>query len=210
MSDRFDRRAIADPAQIRLLSSAVRQELVDTLAALGGEASVAALAEELGRPADGLYYHLRALVRGGLLREVPSDGGGERAYRFAGEGDAPLRLAYRLGAQGNQAELAIFARSLLQIAGRDFDEALHGENVTTEGPGRELWASRNKGWLSPADIAEVNALLERLSALTSQPKRPGRDRLMSCAFVLAPVSPRPKRRTAAGTPSPKARTPSGQ
>lgn len=196
MSDGFDRRAIADPAQIRLLSSAVRQELVDTLAALGGEASVAALAEELGRPADGLYYHLRALVRGGLLREVASEGGGERVYRFAGQGDAPLRLAYRLGPQGNQAELAVFARSLLQIAGRDFEEALHGENVETEGPRRELWASRNKGWMSIADIAEANRLLERLSALTSQPKQPGRDRLISCAFVLAPVSPRPKRRSA--------------
>lgn len=210
MSDGFDRRAIAAPAQIRLLSSAVRQELVDTLAALGGEASVAMLAEELGRPADGLYYHLRALVRGGLLREVASELGGERVYRFAGQGDAPLRLAYRLGPQGNQAELALFARSLLQIAGRDFDEALHGEQVATEGPGRELWASRNKGWLSPADIAEANALLERLSALTSQPKQPGRDRLISCAFVLAPVNPRPKRRSAAAPSSPKDRTPIGQ
>src|SRR5690606_5699563 len=131
-------------------------------AALGGEASVATLAQELGRPADGLYYHVRALVRGGLLRAVGDGEGGERVYRLAGDGDTPLRLAYRVGPRGNQAELAVFARSLLQIAGRDFEAALHSEGVAVEGPCRELWASRNKGWLSPADLAEANALLERL------------------------------------------------
>ena len=197
MAKTFDGRAVADPAQIRLLSSPVRQELVDTLAALGGEASVAALAEQLGRPADGLYYHLRALVRGGLVREVAHTDGDQRRYRLAGEGGAPLRLAYDVGPQGNVEELGAFARGLLQIAGRDFEDALRTEGVAVDGPRRELWTSRNKGWLSLDDLAEVNALLERLSALTSQPKAPGRERLMSCAFVLAPVNPRPKRRSPA-------------
>jgi hypothetical protein len=171
----------------------VRQEIVDTLASVGGEASVAALAEQLGRPADGLYYHLRALVRGQLVQEVTA-GTDERRYRLAGEGDAPLRLAYDLETQGNAKELAVFARGLLQIAGRDFGEALQTDGVAIGGPRRELWASRNKGWLSTDDLEEVNALLERLSILTSQPKAPRRERLMSCAFVLAPVNPRPKRR----------------
>lgn len=200
MTRNFDRRAVADPAQIRLLSSPVRQEVVDTLAALGGEASVAALAEQLGRPADGLYYHLRALVQGGLVEEVAD--GDERRYRLAGEGDAPLRLAYDLGPSGNVSELGVFTRGLLQITGRDFDEALRTEGVVVEGPRRELWASRNKGWLSADDLEEVNALLERLSVLTSRPRAPGRERLMSCAFVLAPVNPRPKRRPPATRPEP--------
>jgi DNA-binding transcriptional ArsR family regulator len=191
----FDRRAVVAPAQIRLLSSAVRQEIVDTIAALGGEASIAALAEELGRPADGLYYHLRKLAAGGLVDEVAD--GDELRYRLAGAGSAPLRLAYDLGPGGNGAELAGFARSLLQIAERDFAQALARPGTVTEGPRRALWASRNKGWLSDRDLVEVNALLERLSELTSQPRAAGRDQLASCAFVLAPVSARPKRRGAA-------------
>jgi DNA-binding transcriptional ArsR family regulator len=194
MAGTFDRRAVADREQIRLLSSPVRQEMVDTLAALGGAASVAALADQLGRPADGLYFHLEKLVRGGLVEKAATAEGEEQLYRLAGEGDAPLRLAYRTGPDGNAAELSAFGRGLLQIAGRDFDEALAMEGVATAGPRRELWASRNKGWLSAGDVEEVNALLERLSALTSQPRAAGRDRLMSCAFVLAPVSPRPRRR----------------
>jgi len=190
----FGQRAVRDPAQIRLLSSAVRQEIVDTLAALGGEASVAAMAAHLGRPADGLYYHLRALTDGGLVEEVPVASNDERRYRLAGEGDGPLRLAYDLGPQGNGRELGAFADALLQIAAQDFEAALTSEEVLTEGPERELWVSRNKGWLSKEDIREVSRLLERLSALTSQPRALGRERLLSFAFALAPLCPRSKRR----------------
>jgi hypothetical protein len=50
------------------------------------------LAEQLGRPADGLYYHLRVLVAGGLLREVPTMEGSERRYILESEGGVPLRL----------------------------------------------------------------------------------------------------------------------
>jgi DNA-binding transcriptional ArsR family regulator len=198
MAERFVRRAVRDPAQIRLLSSAVRQEIVDTLAALGAEASVAAMAEHLGRPADGLYYHLRALIDGGLVEEVAAAGDDERRYRLAGEGDGPIRLAYDLGPQGNRRELTAFARALLQIATEDFEAALATPEPVTEGPARELWVSRNKGWLSQDDLREASRLLERLSELSSQAKGPGRDRLMSFAFALAPLSPRPRRRGKAG------------
>lgn len=201
MTDGFERGSVGDPSQVRLLSSPVRQELVDTLAALGGEADVAMLAEQLGRPADGLYYHLRVLVAGGLMREVPAIEGSERRYSLAGEGSAPLRLAYDLSAAGNVTELRAFARALLQIAGRDFENGLANKAAVVVGAGRELWASRNKGWLSSDDLAEVNVLLERLSALTSQPKTDGREHLASLAFVLAPINALHKRRV-----SPRERT----
>lgn len=190
----FVRRAVRAPEQIRLLSSAVRQEIVDTLAALGGESSVAAMAEHLGRPADGLYYHLRALAEGGLIEEVAGEEERERRYQLSGEGSGPIRLAYDLSSQGNGPELGGFARALLQIAAQDFQSAMAMPSVRTEGPERELWISRNKGWLSKNDIREVARLLERLSELTSQPRAPGRERLISFAFALSPLSPRPKRR----------------
>lgn len=192
MDEGGDPRVIRDPAQLRLLSSGVRQEMVDTLAALGGEAGVASLAEQVGRPADGLYYHLRALVAGGLVEELPTDGG-ERRFRLVGDG-GPLRLSYDLGPNGNAAELRAFARGLLQIADRDFEAALGRSDTVVAGPARTLWASRNKGWLTAADVVEVNALLVRLGELTSQPKADGREQLVSFAFVLAPTEARAKRR----------------
>ncbi len=78
MIDNIFKRAVSNRALVRLLSSPVRQEIVDTLATLGGEAGVASLADQLGLPADGLYYHLRALVAGGLVDEIPGHSGAER------------------------------------------------------------------------------------------------------------------------------------
>ena len=78
-------KGVRNAAAIRLLASPVRQEIVDTLEALGGEASVAELAAEVGRAADGLYYHLRLLVRGGLIDELAGDGEGRLEQRQRGD-----------------------------------------------------------------------------------------------------------------------------
>ncbi len=190
----FDARAISDPGHVRVLASPARHELVDTLSALGGTASVAVLAEQLGRHADGLYYHLRVLCKSGLVREIRDGTTGEKLYRLAGTGRAPLRLAYRTGRGGNVSALSAYARGLLQVAERDFVRALSIPDVVLGGRRRQLWAARNKGWVSPADLEEVNRLLERLCDLTSRPRRQGRDELVSLAFVLAPSARKPKRR----------------
>lgn len=193
----LDAAAIGDPAHIRLLASPVRQELVDTLASLGGEATVAELSEQLGRPADGLYYHLQLLAESGLVREGEG-AAGERVFRLAGSAGVPLRLAYDLADAEAAAALAAYAKGLAQVAERDFCAALTQAGVEVAGPGRQLWAARNKGWVNAAELAEANALLERLCELLSRPRDPSRDRPMSLAFVLAPAAVRGRRREPKG------------
>jgi DNA-binding transcriptional ArsR family regulator len=197
----FDFRAISDAGQIEVLASPIRQELVDTLFALGGEASVADLAEHLGRHADGLYYHLRMLRDAGLVGEVKATRDRKRTFRLAGGGRAPLRLAYRTGARGNVQALMIYVAGLLQVAGRDFEQGLQIPGVALEGKRRQLWAARNKGWVSAAELEEINALLERLCELTSHPRDTRRRLLTSCSFVLSPVAARPRRRAVKTTRS---------
>lgn len=198
---RIDPRAIDDPRHIRVLASPVRHELVDTLSALGGAASAAALAEHLGRHADGLYYHLDLLCRSGLV-EATHDADGERIYQLVGGGGAPLRLAYR-SERAHKAALFRYIKGLLRVAERDFAHGLGTTNVATSGPKRELWAARNKGWVGPAELEEVNTLLERLCTLTSQPRAPGREKLVSFAFVLSPTDKRAKRRSSALNVTPR-------
>lgn len=191
-----DYRAIDDPALITLLASPVRQEIVDMLAALGDSAGVADLALQLGRHVDGLYYHLRILCKAGLVVETDDGEGGERRYRLAGERSQPLRLAYRTDSERHVAALRKFAHGLLQVAEKDFGEALDLPGVALDGAGRQLWAARNKAWLSADELEEVNGLLERLCELMSRPQTAERDRLLSCTFVLAPHVALPKRREA--------------
>src|SRR5512143_3008332 len=93
---------IEQGAALDALISPVRQEIVDTIESIGGDVAVADIAAQLGRPADGLYYHLRRLVNAGVLREGadPGDDRGRR-YRTAAAPGKRLRVKYGRGAASN-------------------------------------------------------------------------------------------------------------
>ena len=192
MQDEY--RIIDEPALIEVLASPVRQEIVDTLAALGGQVSAAELALQLGKHVDGLYYHLKVLCRAGLVVESENDEDEARRYALPGSSTRALRLAYRTGSAQDKQALRKFSRGLLKVAQEDFDAALDIPGIVTSGDARQLWAARNKAWLSPAEVVEVNALLQRLCELMIQPRSPERDQILSCTFVLAPHVALPKRR----------------
>ena len=185
--------AVENADEIELLASPTRIELIDTLEALGGEASVAELAAQLGRAADGLYYHLRQLAAGGLLIEEASADG--RRYRTRMPRGERLRLKYRPGKNANADAVGGVAASVLRVAGRDFSRALADPASVVEGPMRELWAARNKGWVGAAELAEMNRLLMRMNDLLRRPRSAKRDRLVALTWILAPVDAKPVRRT---------------
>ncbi|HEX3480325.1 MAG TPA: winged helix-turn-helix domain-containing protein [Kofleriaceae bacterium] len=176
------RSVIEHPAHIALLASPARQELIDTLDALGGEASVSELSAQLGRAGPGLYYHLRLLARAGLIEELAGEAG-ERRYRVP----SAMRLRYRPGKTANARAVSRFAHGMVRIATRDFDAALRDPGVISEGPKRTLWAARVKGWIGEADLVELNRLIGRLSVLISPQRMPRRDRLVALTWVLAPL-----------------------
>lgn len=184
------RKTIGDAATIALLASPTRIEIIDTLEALGGPVTVAELAARLGRPADGLYYHLRPLVAGGLVEEHRDPD----ARRYRTRAGARLGLRYRPGANANARAVDRVAASVLRVAGRDFARALADPATVAEGPRRELWAARGKGWAGAAELAEINRLLARLMDLVQRPRRKTGDRLVALSWVLAPVDEKPARR----------------
>jgi hypothetical protein len=178
------------PAAVELLASPARQEIVDALGALGGEATAVDVADQLGRPVDGLYYHLRLLVAGGVVEELPDQGTGRR-YRVP----TGLRLRYRPGKTRNARAVGRFAAGMLRVARRDFEAALGDPGVVVEGKKRVLWAARTKGWVGEEELAEVNQLLARLDEIIHPERSARRDRLVSLTWVLAPVPAKPSRRT---------------
>lgn len=184
--------ALERAADIDLLASPSRIEIVDTLEVMGEAVSVADLASSLGRPADGLYYHLRQLVQGGLVEEtIASDG---RRYSVRTHPGDRLRLRYRPGATANAKAVGRVAASVLRVAERDFRRALADPKTVTEGPLRELWVARGKGWVRPDELAEVNRLLSRLMELLQQPRAGEKAELVSLSWVLAPLEDKSPRR----------------
>jgi DNA-binding transcriptional ArsR family regulator len=184
------RRDTRDQAALRALASPARQELVDILARLG-PASAAALSRVIGRPADGLYYHLRELQRVGLVRRVPRRNGaggpaasGRHAALFQTVQEEPA-IRHDAAPGGNSPAVAAIVSSMLRIGIRDFRRAAAIPGVRTREPGRELWALRVTGWLAPNDLREVN---RRMHALRQSAGRPGPGgKLYAVTILLAPL-----------------------
>ena len=195
---------ITDPRAIAALGSPVRQELLDTVEALGGTPTIAELAAQLGRPADGLYYHIALLCRAGLLAAAKQGksraGRSERRYRVPVAPGRSLRLVYQPREPRNAAAVKDVVGGMLRIARRDFDRALavaaKSDEVIVDGARRTLWAARGTGWVSDADLVEINRLLAALSARLRKPRGGARQRLISLCFQLAPMTARPVRRAA--------------
>lgn len=181
--------------QIRCLMSQVRQEIVDTVEALGN-CSIGEIAEHLGRSADGLYYHVRTLVETDLLEQSGIRDGGrqqEAMYAIKPRGTS-LRLHYDPTDPENVEAVSEVVSSMLRVAERDFGGAFVPGLAVCEGPDRNLWAARRRGWLSAEDLREVNCMLERLAELLGQGKARGRERLFALTYVIAPVEAQGRRR----------------
>jgi|SRR6185312_5194789 len=184
---------VENAAEIALLASPARIEIMDTLEALGSAVSVAELAQALGRPADGLYYHLRQLADAGLIEEELADDG--RRYRTRTRKGKRVTLRYKPGKTDNARAVRSVAASMSRVAERDFARALADPDTVAEGPLRELWAARGKGWVGEQELAEINQLLKRLMDMLLAPRAPGKDKLIALSWVLAPLDAKPARRT---------------
>jgi len=183
---------IQDRRQLVALASSARQEIVDVLPRLGA-ASVAEIADALGRPADGLYYHLRGLQRVGLVVEAGARrvrGRSEVLYRTIAQTLA-LRQEPR-SIQSSRATGKIVA-SMLRLGIRDYRASIQDPDVRLSGDERELWALRTTGWLSMKQLGAVNALVRRMIHDVSRPSRKG-SKLYAVTLLLTPLDYRHRKK----------------
>ena len=182
--------------QLRALESTVCQEIVDLVDA-AGPCSVREMAGLMGRRPDSLYYHVRKLGSVGLLIDRGVRGSGRRAEAIYDVPGRPLRLAYDPSDPVNVRAVSRIAAAMQRSADRDFLSGFRPGLAVVGGEGRNLWAARMKGWLGEDDLAELNALLERVLEVFYRRKGeraggtgsfPGRSlRLHSLTWILAPI-----------------------
>lgn len=186
---------IRSGAALAALVSPVRQEIVDALEAAGAM-SMAELAERIGRPADALYFHVRRLVRVGLVVERAPLKAGRHVKAIYDLPGRPMRIRYDPAM--NRQNLARVVAAAQRIGLRDFTRAVSdSQELGTQRAGhRVVWGGRSKGWLSKSQVREVNRLIEEVQAVFRE-GRPGRGRqAVGLSFVLAPCAP--PRRAAQG------------
>ena len=179
--------SIARPAQLTALVSPVRQELLDVLARVDA-VSLAELGALLGRPADGLYYHVRVLERVGLVASAGARtvaGRREALYRAVA---SQFALRYAAGPARHAGAVNGVVGAMLRLGARDFRRALQQPGTKLDGPDRDLWALRTTGWLRPADVRRVNRLIRTLAESTARRRPPGR--LYALSVLLTPLDHR--------------------
>jgi DNA-binding transcriptional ArsR family regulator len=180
---------IGNVRQLAALAAAARQEIVDVLEQIG-TVSVAELAAVLGRPADSLYFHLRALTHVGLVRKVgyrARPGGKEALYRTV----APeVKLRYDPRSAANRKGVSAIVASMLRLAIRDFTRSFRSGNVLVSGAHRELWSLRKVGRLSLAGLAKLNQRIRGLVRDISATG--GHGRLYAVTVLLTPLDHRNK------------------
>jgi DNA-binding transcriptional ArsR family regulator len=170
-------------AQVRALRSPARQEVVDALES-AGPSSAAELARLLGKAPDGLYFHLKALVKVGLVEEREQRKNGRHVAAVYDLPARPLRLGYEKPVK--RSDVVGVVKGALRLSLRDFERGLAAGAETTPGK-RVLWGGRAKGWLSPQEVERVNELLSEVQAIVRQGRPREGARAVSLGFVLAPV-----------------------
>ncbi len=192
---------ITDLAQVEALTSTVRGEIVD-IVDLMGPVSVAEIAGVMGRPIDSLYYHVRRLVKVGLLVETARRKAArleEAVFDLPGR---PMFVAYR----PSQAEFVrVLIRSIagmLRMAARDFKAAFEKGLVRESDRGRNVVHSRALGWFTDDEVMQMRTQIEETITRfrsTVRHRKPN-SRLYVLTSILVPLDER-------GTPIDDSRRP---
>lgn len=174
--------------QLLAVASPVREDITDALAVLG-PSSVPELAKFIGRSRNALYYHVRALRDCGLLIETKHSGEGTRTTARYDLPGRPFSVRYDLSTARSRRAVIALARIRLRSAMRGFVRAARPEIAVTEGPQRNLWVTRWKGWLSEKELEAVNEHLWELIHLLQPERGERRDKRKpyELTFAFAPV-----------------------
>lgn len=172
--------------RIVVLASAVRQDILDSVDAIG-PCSVAELARVLGRGPHGLYHHIKRLEQARLIKLRRTRGADGRS-RVELEIDRIQRIEYRPGDKENRAAVLRVVLAMVRSAHRYFSRAFHPGVARVSGPGRNLWAGRARGVLSAKDRIRIHTLLRSLLDLFEDSRRSAEGgELHEITFVLSPV-----------------------
>ncbi len=179
--------------QIRALTTPARQEIIDALLS-SGPISVSEIAAVLGRPADSLYHHIRILQKKGLVVAAEVRRRGRRDEVVYDVPGRPMRIDYDLGNRKVSAGIIGAIGAMLRIAQRDFKEAVAAGTAAVDGPYRDLWAARLKGWIGRPQLKRINGHLQGICKIMLSLKRQPESQLLSLAFVIAPLEPNTRAR----------------
>jgi DNA-binding transcriptional ArsR family regulator len=188
---------IRDGRQRKALASPIRLEILGQFTA-GDPMSVAEIAARMGRPSTAIYYHVHQLEEVGLLARAGTRSGTKRDETLYQPVADQFDLTPDRGNREHIRDATTALSAAHRMATRDMQAALECGDARTDGPARNLIATRMHGRLSPKTLKRVNAHLDALLELFLEISSPEEDpdaEFCSLTFALMPLRGRRRNET---------------
>lgn len=182
---------IAELDQLEALTSPVRGEMVDILD-LMGPLSMSEIAEIMGRPVDSLYYHVRLLVKVGLVIEVEKRKAARQEEAVFDVPGRPMFVEYRPSQEEFVNALIRSITGMLRMTRRDFDAAFDKGLVRESSEGRNVVHSRALGWFTDEEVLEMRSQIQEVISRfrSSSQHRKEDSHLYALTSILVPLEER--------------------
>lgn len=185
-SPRLKEFVVERPAQWAALRSPVRVEIVEFFRLLG-PCSIADLAKRMDRPADSLYYHVRALAAQGFLTQTGWRRAGRRAEAVYDLTAPRLRVDYDPRTKRNVEPLKRLISPVLRMTARNFCAAVDDGRVDFQGGRRNAYARRHVAWLTPADVKRILRHTDAIARVLERGRGRRAGRLYSLTLFFVPL-----------------------
>jgi len=187
VTGRDQRTALASPLRLEILGLFTSPEPL----------AIADMAGLMGRPAGSLYHHVGILEKAGLLHRAGTRPKGKRYEALFLPVATRIEVAAPRGDESAANHVVKTLASAFRMAERDLGAALRSGDSLTEGPDRNLFATRMHLRASPKLLARINKHLKAIEdllateAAKAHKPSPG-DQHLSLTIALLPLKGRDK------------------
>jgi len=177
---------VRSDAEWRAVNSPVRVEML-VFMLMAGPCAIRELSSWLQRPADGLYHHLRQLLKAGLVTDVGSRKVGtqtETLYQTVAEEITIDRDLSR--ARTRERSLRLF-QTMLKHAWRTVEAAVGSGSAVLEGSKQNFRFNWRISWLDHRQLAEIRRHQEVIDRILQEGMQKRQGQLIAHLTYLSPV-----------------------
>lgn len=166
--------------------SGVRFELITFLIA-AGPCSIAALAEQMDRRADGLYHHIRKLVEAKFIREVGFQKSGRQLETIYDSVADQFLFDVDFETGRNVDRILQLMKATLRRSERIMEDAIEAGVVSFEPKTRNAFIRGDTAWLDKTDLKKVTDHLQSIIDIFEAGRRKREGELFAVTFNLSPL-----------------------
>jgi DNA-binding transcriptional ArsR family regulator len=180
---------VTDPAIWQTLVAPVRLEILEALRMLA-PCGIAAVAQQLDRPADSLYRHFAKLVKTGIVLKTATRHTGRRSeqiYDLVAD-DVTCRFTRKRDAAAGQAVLST-AQAILKMTERTFRAAEAAGQLAPldRDSASDVRAFFEHAWLTPRDLNRLQHHFHEIKQLLDDKTRKPDGQLCLVSVFMAPI-----------------------